>query len=229
MTKCVIISGGAGNLGRSVTKRLLDDGFHVSVTLGPHDSPDFMIHDALEAEAINLLDEEATEAYIKRTTAKHGELSAAVMLVGGFMPGDIEATNGAALEKMFRLNFQTAYFMTRPLMEVFKAQGGGQIIFTGTRPALKPAEAKNLVAYSLSKSLLFRLAEIINQDTKTTNVTATVLVPSTMDTPATRASMPDADFSHWVPTENVADAISFILSDTGKMLREPIFKIYNKA
>ncbi|MCB0637782.1 MAG: hypothetical protein KDC54_14230, partial [Lewinella sp.] len=81
----------------------------------------------------------------------------------------------------------------------------------------------------LSKSLLFRLAEIINAETSKHGVVAAVVAPGTMDTPPNREAMPAADFSDWVPTERVAEVIAFLLSDTGAMLREPVVKVYNRT
>ena len=77
--------------------------------------------------------------------------------------------------------------------------------------------------------MIFKLADFINAEGKDKGVTATVIVPSTIDTEANRKAMPGADFSKWVPAKNIADAISFSLSETGRMLRENIVKIYNRS
>jgi NAD(P)-dependent dehydrogenase (short-subunit alcohol dehydrogenase family) len=39
-------------------------------------------------------------------------------------------------------------------------------------------------------------------------------MPSTIDTPQNRASMPDADPSAWVTPVQLAEAIAFLLSDS---------------
>ncbi|MEO5945606.1 MAG: hypothetical protein ABIP79_02230, partial [Chitinophagaceae bacterium] len=61
--------------------------------------------------------------------------------------------------------------------------------------------------YGLSKSLIFRLAELLNEEAKNTDVITCVVIPSTIDTPQNRKSMPDADFSKWVTPEKLADLI----------------------
>ncbi len=99
----------------------------------------------------------------------------------------------------------------------------------GSRPAIEPQEGKGLLAYSLAKSLLFKLADYINAENVDGNIMVSVIVPSTLDTLGTRAAMPKADPSKWVPTSNVAETVSFILSDTGTMMRNPIYKLYNKS
>lgn len=230
MKKSLIITGAAGNLGKTVTQRMLDLGFAVEATLGSRDSSDFIDHKALKSEKVNLLDEAAAEAFVKQVDSRCDELSGAVLLVGGFTPGGFKESDGATVEKMIQLNFFTAYYMIRPLLEVFeKQESGGRIILIGTRPVLNISEGKNLVAYSLSKSLLFKLAEYINSYGSKKGITVTVIVPSTLDTPGTRSAMPEMDFSKWVPTDKVADTIEFIFSDAGGMLRETVIKLYNKA
>jgi NAD(P)-dependent dehydrogenase (short-subunit alcohol dehydrogenase family) len=86
-----------------------------------------------------------------------------------------------------------------------------------------------VVAYALSKSLLFTLAELLNAEAKGTNVTATMVVPSTLDTPANRENMPDADTGNWVQPEALAEVLEFVVSEKGSPLRETVLKVYNKA
>ncbi len=95
-------------------------------------------------------------------------------------------TSGEDLQKQIALNFETAYFVTRPLFEHLMKNKRGTIVFIGARPALNPAQGKGLIAYSLSKSLLFKLAEFLNEEAKGINVSISVVVPSTLDTPLNR-------------------------------------------
>ena len=131
---------------------------------------------------------------------------------------------------MIALNFYTAFHIVRPLLAHFlEKKHGGQFILVGSRPGLNAADGKDFFAYSLSKAMIFKLAEFINAEGKDKGVTATVIVPSTINTEANRKAMPNADFSKWVPAENIADAIAFSLSGTGKMLRDNVIKIYNRS
>jgi NAD(P)-dependent dehydrogenase (short-subunit alcohol dehydrogenase family) len=83
--------------------------------------------------------------------------------------------------------------------------------------------------YVLSKSMVIKMAEVINADSKHSNTTATVIVPSIIDTPPNRAAMPDANFSDWVTPESIADKIAFICGEGGKDLRETVLKIYGNS
>ena len=86
-----------------------------------------------------------------------------------------------------------------------------------------------MIAYALSKSLLFKLAEFMNVQGKGHNVVASVVVPSTIDTKPNRESMPDANPDNWVKVEQLADILEFICSEKGQPLRESVYKVYNNA
>ena len=152
------------------------------------------------------------------------------MLAGGYSGGDIYKTDGASLKKMYALNFETAYFVARPVFrQMMKQPSGGRIVLVGARPALKARDGKSSLAYALSKSLVFKLAEYLNAEGATRNVTCTVIVPSTIDTPSNRASMPQADFSSWVTPEAIANVMAFAVSEKAGPLRETILKMYGYA
>jgi NAD(P)-dependent dehydrogenase (short-subunit alcohol dehydrogenase family) len=90
-------------------------------------------------------------------------------------------------------------------------------------------DTKGAVAYGLSKSLIFRLAELLNAEAKSADIVTSVIVPSTIDTPENRAAMPDADFSTWVQPTMIAETIAYYASENARHLREPVIKVYNKA
>ncbi|MBA4055433.1 MAG: short-chain dehydrogenase [Marivirga sp.] len=162
--------------------------------------------------------------------SKNKTIDAALLLVGGYAPGGIKETDGTVLKKMFTLNFDTAYFVTRPLFEQMMQQsGGGRIVFVGSRPALKPKDANKSLGYALAKSLLFKLADALNAAGSSNNVVASVVVPSTIDTPENRKAMPGADVTTWVKPEEIADAMAHLCSTESGAWRENVLKIYGRS
>ncbi len=231
MKKSIIITGADGNLGKTVTQDLLNQGFTVHASIGPHGNPQFISNEHLHTETVDLIDAESTSDWIKRVIQSEGEgLSGVVCLAGGFAMGGLAETGREEIDRMLDLNFFTAWNVVQPVVRGRSTSAHKlSIVLIASRAALEPAEGKHIVGYSMSKSLLLRLAEYINSDTNTTGINASVILPSTLDTEATRKAMPDADFGDWVPTQSVAETIQFILSDAGNMLRNPVFKLYNKA
>lgn len=230
MSKTIIITGANGNLGSATVKKFLDEGYKVIAVdhLGTHlefakSNPDF------ELRQVDLTDEKATDVFVQEVIDLHGKIDGALLLVGGFAMGDIAATDGAALKKMYSLNFETAYFIARPLFRQMLKQGYGRLVFMGARPALKAEQGKGVVAYSLTKAMLFHLAELLNASAKGKNVVASVVAPSTIDTALNRQDMPDADPATWVKPEQIAGVLEFICSEKASPLRESVYKVYNNS
>jgi NAD(P)-dependent dehydrogenase (short-subunit alcohol dehydrogenase family) len=226
----VIITGAGGNLGKTVTEFFLTKGCYVIATVRKDsDKMKLPSSDRLDVRVLDLSDESATSAFVQESVQQYGKIDAALMLAGGFAAGNIEETTGAKIRQQAGLNFETAYHLARPLLKHMVQQNYGRLVFVGARPALKPSAGKNMIAYSLAKSLLFRLAECINEEVKGKNITASVIVPSTIDTKDNRESMPDADVSKWVSPESIADILFFIISQSADPLRDAVYKVYNKA
>jgi NAD(P)-dependent dehydrogenase (short-subunit alcohol dehydrogenase family) len=108
-------------------------------------------------------------------------------------------------------------------------QGSGRIFLIGSRPGLDMHNSKGMVAYGMTKSLIFRLAEILNDEAKGHNVVTCVIVPSTIDTPQNRKSTPDEEFGKWVKPEAIADIIYHYCTPATSVIREPVIKVYNNA
>lgn len=226
--RSAIVTGASGNMGQAVVKKLLQEGFHVTGTVIPNDPVKLDIgHPAFATTAANLMDENAAAEMVQRIVSSNGSIDVAVLTVGGFAMGDIAGTSSADILKQYRLNFETAYHVARPVFVQMMKQGSGRIFLIGSRPGLDMKNSKGMVAYGLGKSLIFRLAELLNDEAAGTDVVTCVVVPSTLDTPQNRAAMPDADFSQWVLPAAIADIIYFYCSDKATVIREPVIKIYN--
>jgi NAD(P)-dependent dehydrogenase (short-subunit alcohol dehydrogenase family) len=230
MPKTILITGANGGLGAATVKKFLDKGYKVIAVDQSGTHLGFAAgHDNFELRSVDATNEQAVSVFVEEIIELYDNIDGALLLVGGFAMGDIVATDGEALRKMYSLNFETAYFFARPLFQHMLEKGYGRVAFMGARPALKPEQGKGALAYSLTKSLLFRLAELLNATAKGKNVVASVIAPSTIDTPVNRKDMPDADFSAWVSPADIATLLEFICSEEGNALREPVYKIYNNA
>lgn len=225
-----LITGASGNLGQAVVKKFLEEGFHVVGTVIPDDPVKLSIdHPVFETSTANLMDEEAAGKLVSSVAEKRGSIDAAILTVGGFAMGSIADTSSADIQKQYKLNFETAYNVARPVFLQMMKQGSGRIFLIGARPGMSMKNSKGMTAYGFAKSLIFRLAELLNEEAKGTHVVCSVIVPSTINTPQNRKSMPDADFSTWVRPEEIADAIYFYSSPAGAAIREPVIKLFGNS
>ena len=229
--RTALVTGAFGNLGIAVTKQLLTDGFRVIGTVLHLDDREAPIaHDNLEVYQADVSNEKEVEQLVEHIQSEYKQIDVACLLVGGFAMSPLEDTSLADVEKMFQLNFSTAYLCGQKLYIQMKGQqDGGHIMFVGARPALQEEAAASMVSYSLSKSLLFELSKIINVKTADTGVRSSILVPSVLDTPPNRDSMPEADFDDWVTPEQLAEVVSFLASPQSRPLRQTILKVYGNA
>lgn len=228
--KTAIVTGASGNMGQAVVKKFIEEGYRVVGTVIPNDpvAVDFPA-DQFEKIVVDLMNEDDSEKFVNDIVSKYGSVDAAVLTVGGFALGSVADTRTADIAKQYKLNFETAYNVARPIFMQMMKQKNGRIFIIGSKPGLSARHGKGMVAYGLAKSLIFRLAELMNDEAKGTNVVTSVIIPSTIDTPQNREAMPDADPSKWVKPEAIADVIYFYCTQQAATLREPLIKVYNNA
>jgi NAD(P)-dependent dehydrogenase (short-subunit alcohol dehydrogenase family) len=190
----VLITGASGGLGTSVCKTFQDAGWTVTGVALAWPAPQ-----SFRTIAADLTTAEGCEAAV----AEAGPIDALVHLLGGFAGGQsIAETSDQTWDSMMNLNLRAAFFSMRAALKA----GAGRIVAVGARPAVEPL--KNFAAYSVSKAGLVALVNNIAAE----GVTANAVLPSVIDTPGNRKSMPNADFSKWVAPEKIAQAILWLAS-----------------
>ena len=230
MSKIAVVTGASGNLGQVVAKKFIAEGYRVTGTVLHNDITAFDFpEDQFAKVVVDLMDEVDSKKFVDTVIEKYSSIDVAVLTVGGFAMGDIIATSTADIMKQYKLNFETTYNVARPVFVQMMQQRSGRIFIIGSRPGLDTQLSKGMVAYGLGKSLIFRLAELMNDEAKETNVVTSVVVPSTIDTPVNRKVMPNTDFSNWVKAEDIANIIHYHCIDAATALREPVLKVYNNS
>jgi len=228
--KTALVTGASGNLGQEVIRKFISEGYNVVGTVIPNDPVTIEINsDRFEKVVADLMSEDDAQRLASSVISRYGQVDAAILTVGGFAMGNISETKTSDILKQYKLNFETAYNIARPLFVQMLRQSNGRIFLIGSRPGLEAKSGKGMIAYGLAKSLIFRLAELMNEEGKHHNVVTSVIVPSTIDTPQNRKSMPDADPSNWVRAEEIANTIFYYCSDASRSLREPVIKIYGNS
>lgn len=225
-SKNILITGVTGNLGKAVAQEFKNAGHKV-----------YGVSHAAEPEAgtlngfykIDLSVPEATEVAVERILQELKQVDVLVSTVGGFAAGNVMNMKSEDVAAMFSLNlFSTVHFVM-PVFRHMISKNGGRIFVVGAKAGLSAAARTGAVAYGLSKSAIFNLAESLNYEGEKFNVVTSVVVPSTIDTPQNRASMPGADFASWVSPQQIASLIYYHSSDEASILRQTVIKAYGKA
>jgi NAD(P)-dependent dehydrogenase (short-subunit alcohol dehydrogenase family) len=93
----------------------------------------------------------------------------------------------------------------------------------GSRAVVSPAGG--FIAYTAAKAGVIAFTQALAQELRGSGVTANCVLPSTMDTPANRAAMPEADRRGWVPVDSVAAAITFLAGDAAAHITGTLLSI----
>jgi NAD(P)-dependent dehydrogenase (short-subunit alcohol dehydrogenase family) len=225
-----IVTGGTGGLGAAVVTRLLDDGWRVVVPwIVESELERVERRPGLELIRADVSDPAEVEAVVSAAAASDGApLGGLVNLVGGFaMGGRVDATPVDEFEQQFRLNLRPTYLMTQGALKEMLDNGGGAIVCVGSRAALQPF--KGAAGYIASKAAVIAFAQAVAAEYKDDGIHCNVILPSVIDTPANRASMPNADHARWVKPAEIATVISHLLSPDAAVTSGAAIPVYGRA
>ena len=216
--RVAIVTGGTGALGQAITTTLLESGAVVAIpyavaeeraALEAQLAPDRRAR--LLAIAADVTDEAAVGKFVQAVRDRHGRVDALVNAVGGFAGGDLVSTSLSEWERMMTLNLTSAVIACRAVLPGMIAAGSGRIVSIASRAVIPPQGG--FIAYTVSKAAVITLTQALAQEVKQHGITVNAVLPSTMDTPANRRAMPDADRSGWVSPAEVAHVVAFLLSE----------------
>jgi len=222
----VLVTGGTGGLGAAVTRAFLDDGWRVVVPwVVERELERVEPHERLELVQADLFD----PAAVARTVAVAGpSLRAAVNLVGGFAAhGRVHETPIETFEEQLRLNLRPTYLVCAAALPVMLEAGGGAIVCVSSRAARQPFSGA--AGYVVSKAAVLALVDALDAEYRKDGVRVNAVLPSVIDTPANRASMPDADFDTWVRPDQIARVIRFLCSDDASITSGAHVPVYGLA
>lgn len=229
-----MITGGTGGLGQALVRRLLSEDHRLAVTyLLPDEAQEFESEFEVDEERLTLTrvdctNPEAVNTYIKQVADRWGEIHGLAALVGGWAGGrDVEETDDIRFERMLDLNLRSAFYAVRATIPHMKDAGWGRIVLVGSRGAVDFFEAQ--AAFNIAKAGVAALGRSVATELDGTGITANVLMPSVIDTPATRRSLPYADYVDWPTPDEIAAVAEFVLSDDSGVMNGALIPVYGRA
>lgn len=224
--KIAVITGAKGGLGNFTTNAFLTAGANVAGVSRSIAQADFP-HARFTAFPAELAGGPSAGALVAKIIERFRKIDILVDLIGGFAGGKpVSETDDATLERMLDLNLRSAFYMARAVLPVMRASGTGRIVAIGSRAAVEPQPG--IAAYSASKAALVSLVRTIAMENQDRGITANVILPGTMDTPANRAADPSADFSKWVDPGRVADLAVWLSSDAASEVSGAVIPVYGE-
>ena len=215
MNDVAIVTGGTGALGQAITRRLLRDGASVAVPWVVADEEQALAASVPADARARLLtvecdvtDASSMASLVKTVIGRFHMIRVLVTAVGGFAGGGLLQTDLDGWNRMLSLNLTSAFIATRAVTPWMLQARYGRIVTVASRAVVPPAAG--FLAYTVSKAGVITLTQALAAELNASGITVNAVLPSTMDTPANRAAMPDADPSTWTPVEAVADAVAFL-------------------
>jgi NAD(P)-dependent dehydrogenase (short-subunit alcohol dehydrogenase family) len=206
--KVVVIAGGRGGLGQTVTPAFAKAGARV-IVIDRHAASQPQA-DELGIDA-DVTDETSIARAVSQALDHAGRLDCLVNLVGGFAAGRLAETSPATWNTMVSLNLTAAYLLSRAVIPHLSHQRSGCILHIAARAGQDPFPGA--AAYIVAKSGLMTLIRVLALELAGSGVTVNAVLPTTIDAPANRTGMPDADQSKWVKPEAIAEVLLFLASN----------------
>ncbi len=214
----VVVTGAAGALGQAVATHLAASGSRLALfdrdadrlraRLGPIAAHALLL-------SVDVTDAASVAAAIGRVVATYGRVDAVVHVAGGFEMGEpVHELSRGSWDRMMDLNAWSFVNLSQAVIPVMKRQRSGHVVAVSAAGAREGTALKG--AYSAAKSALQRLVESLSHEVREDGIQVNSVAPTTLDTPANRQAMPDADRSSWVTLESAAQAIAFLATPGGQ-------------
>jgi NAD(P)-dependent dehydrogenase (short-subunit alcohol dehydrogenase family) len=229
--RVVMITGATGALGSAVVRELAQTQAHLVLTGRSAEKLERMAAEAdlpverVFSTAADVTQSQDVEELIVAIMDRFSRIDALLNSVGGWGGGKLVGeTTVEAWDRMLSLNLRSAFLLSWAVQPHMLEAGWGRIVHVASKTAVEPRARQ--VGYAVSKMGVITLTEVLAAEVKRTGVTANVILPSVLDTPANRASMPKADYSRWVPPERIAATMRFLCSDAAASINGARLPIY---
>lgn len=228
--RIALVTGGTGALGTAVALDLLASGARVAVTYIVDDEWEALAQraagqaDRLEGLKADLTRPPEVEEAVRKIVDRWGRVDFLLAIAGGFAAGKSYESDEAAWDHMLGLNLRSLVTSLRAVVPVMVRQNFGRIVTVSSGAILRGGGA-GLAAYAVAKGAVRHLSETLADELKAYDIRVHCIMPGTMDTEANRRAMPQADFSKWVKTEDVARVIHFLISEDARAVRSAVVPV----
>lgn len=229
--RVVLIGGATGALGSGIAHVFAETEAYLALTSTSGEALEELAGElGLPDERLFLSTVDATDAdsigeLVSGVVERFGGLHVLLNTIGGWGGGKtVGDTPVEQWEWMLTLNLRSAFLISRAVLPYMVDAGWGRIVHTASKAGVAPRPKQ--AGYAVSKAGVITLTEVIAAEIKGTGVTANVVLPSIIDTPANRRMMSSANTGQWVPPKHIAETMRFLCSDAAASINGDRIAIY---
>jgi NAD(P)-dependent dehydrogenase (short-subunit alcohol dehydrogenase family) len=223
--KVIVVTGASGALGKVVAEAALARGARVGgVDYASSQIP--ATANRIELGEVDLSDAAQAKKAIDAVASHFGRLDALINIAGGFAFEAVAEGDPKTWQRMYALNVLTALNASRAALAHLADSSSARIVNVGAMGALQAGAGMG--AYAAAKAGVHRLTEALAAEWKG-KITVNAVLPSIIDTPANRASMPKADFGKWVTPQELANVILFLASDAASPITGALLPVSGRV
>lgn len=235
--RVVIVTGGAGGVGSSVSRRWLDAGASVLIVDQRRAAIDAWLSEfsqpgwsgRVAGLATDVTTEVGAKAMVAEAQSSFGQPpDTLIHLVGGFASAAVEDDNAVTTwDSMIAVNLTAAFQCYRAMLPALRERNGGWIVGLTSRVANSPGP--RVSAYAASKAGLGALTSSLSAEVRSAGIHVNLIVASTIDTPANRKSMGEAQAANWASPDDIADATMYLCSDKARSVHGATLEVFANA
>lgn len=230
----VIVTGGSRGIGLGIIRKLAQCGFQpIAIarkqsselaSAGEHASPIHFV-------PFDLADIEGIAGLVKKVRKDFGPVYGLVNNAGISTEGTLALTSNAAMEQVVRLNTLSPMVMTKYVVRSMMAEGGGRIVNMASITAF--TGYSGLSVYSATKASLLAFTRSLAREVGRLGINVNAVAPGFVDTELTHTLKDEhreqivrrSALRRLVDTEDVANAVEFLLSDRAKNITGTVLTV----
>ncbi len=229
--KVAVITGATGALGTVVSRRFQEEGARLVLCDLAKKKLHALGRDLGDPPCLlsrtDVTDSKAVQELVEKGLERFGRIDILINIAGGYRAGRIADLSEEDLDFALALNLKSTFLTCRAVAPHMTEQGWGRIVNVGAKAGLGGTAGNAL--HAVSKGGVILLTEALAKEVRDHGVTANVVIPSTLDTPANRESFPKADFSKWVPPEHIAETMLFLCSEEASSINGARITVFNRV
>lgn len=225
--KLAFVTGAGGGIGQAVIAELLDAGAKVVAT--DRELPKLTPHPQLHLRAMDVTDASAVNTLVAEVERTFGPIDLGISLAGVLATGLVTETSDADWMRVFSVNTDGVFHITRAWARVMGPRGAGAIVAVSSNAAGVPRYG--MAAYAASKAATTMYMRCLGLELAPLGIRCNIVAPGSTRTPMQTGMWSDAQgearviagfaeqFKTGIPLgkiaepQDIAAAVMFLLSD----------------